>query len=105
MHHGQTDDTRGEKVLFAKAARAMSKKVPRFQSEQEEREFWDTHDSTDYLNEFKDDDETIFVRPENGVVELSGTTWRRLLKEAKRRRTTPARLVNRWLQEHLAGQG
>ncbi|MBI2049550.1 BrnA antitoxin family protein [Candidatus Roizmanbacteria bacterium] len=29
------------------------KKIPRFKSEDEEREFWDTHDLTDYLDHFK----------------------------------------------------
>jgi predicted DNA binding CopG/RHH family protein len=28
----------------------MNKKIPTFKSEDEEREFWDTHDSTEYLN-------------------------------------------------------
>ena len=27
--------------------------IPRFKSEDEEREFWATHDSTDYLDQFK----------------------------------------------------
>lgn len=80
----------------------MSKKVPRFRSERQEAEFWDTHDSTDYPEEFEDDPETVFVRPESGVVELSKSTWRDLVRAAKRRRTTPARLVNRWLKEKLA---
>jgi predicted DNA binding CopG/RHH family protein len=28
----------------------MKKPIPRFKTEDEEREFWETHDSTDYLN-------------------------------------------------------
>ena len=28
----------------------MSKKIPKFKNEDEEREFWATHDSTDYIN-------------------------------------------------------
>ncbi|SMC78187.1 Predicted DNA binding protein, CopG/RHH family [Desulfocicer vacuolatum DSM 3385] len=28
----------------------MSKKIPKFKNEDEEREFWATHDSTDYVN-------------------------------------------------------
>ena len=28
----------------------MSKRIPKFKSEEEEREFWETHDSTDYIN-------------------------------------------------------
>ncbi len=28
----------------------MKKKIPKFKNEDEEREFWATHDSTDYIN-------------------------------------------------------
>lgn len=28
----------------------MSKKIPKFKSEDEERDFWATHDSTEYVN-------------------------------------------------------
>jgi predicted DNA binding CopG/RHH family protein len=28
----------------------MSKQIPKFKNEDEEREFWATHDSTDYVN-------------------------------------------------------
>ena len=28
----------------------MSKQIPKFKNEDEEREFWATHDSTDYIN-------------------------------------------------------
>ncbi len=28
----------------------MSKQIPKFKSEEEEREFWGTHDSTEYIN-------------------------------------------------------
>ncbi len=28
----------------------MSKQIPKFKNEDEEREFWETHDSTDYIN-------------------------------------------------------
>ena len=28
----------------------MSKKIPKFKNEEEEREFWAAHDSTDYIN-------------------------------------------------------
>ncbi len=80
----------------------MSKPMPKFTSEKAEAEFWDAHDSTEFLDELQEDGETIFVRPENGVVELSGATWRALIRLAKRQRTTPARLVDRWLKEKLS---
>ena len=28
----------------------MTKKIPKFKNEDEEREFWDTHDSTEFIN-------------------------------------------------------
>jgi predicted DNA binding CopG/RHH family protein len=28
----------------------MSRQIPKFKNEEEEREFWQTHDSTDYIN-------------------------------------------------------
>ena len=28
----------------------MTKKIPEFKNEDEEREFWDTHDSTEFIN-------------------------------------------------------
>lgn len=40
----------------------MSKRLPEFRGEMEEADYWTTHDSVDYWNEFKDDHETIFAR-------------------------------------------
>jgi predicted DNA binding CopG/RHH family protein len=34
-------------------SKKVSKKIPRFRTEAEEARFWDTHDSTDYLDEFE----------------------------------------------------
>ncbi len=35
------------------ATRKRSSRIPRFRSEAEEARFWDTHDSTPFLGEFK----------------------------------------------------
>jgi len=45
-------------------------KVPKFKSSKEEREFWDTHDSTDYHNDFKTTKNVVFVRPKKEVISL-----------------------------------
>jgi predicted DNA binding CopG/RHH family protein len=45
-------------------------KVPKFKSLKEEREFWDTHDSTDYHNDFKTTQNVVFVRPKKEVISL-----------------------------------
>ncbi|MGB9624905.1 MAG: CopG family antitoxin [Phycisphaerae bacterium] len=83
----------------------MSKRLPRFRTEREDARFRDTHDSTDYVDEFEDDVDTVFVRPESGIVELSKDMGRDLVRGAKRRKTTPSRLVTRWIRQHLASAG
>jgi len=45
-------------------------KVPKFKNLIEEREFWDTHDSTDYHDDFKITKNVVFVRPKKEVISL-----------------------------------
>ena len=45
-------------------------KVPKIKSLKEEREFWDTHDSTDYHDDFKTTKHVVFVRPKKEVISL-----------------------------------
>lgn len=45
-------------------------KVPKFKSLKEERKFWDTHDSTDYLDDFEVAKNVVFVRPRKEVISL-----------------------------------
>ena len=46
-------------------------KVPKLKNGKEEREFWDTHDSTDYyLDDFGVAKDVVFVRPKKQVVSL-----------------------------------
>lgn len=35
--------------------------IPEFESIQEEAEFWDTHDTTEFLDEFEEADNVVFV--------------------------------------------
>jgi predicted DNA binding CopG/RHH family protein len=45
-------------------------KVPKFRSLKEERQFWDTHDSTNYHDDFKITKNVVFVRPKKEVISL-----------------------------------
>jgi len=45
-------------------------KVPKFKSLKEEREYWDSHDSTDYHDDFKITKNVVFVRPKKEVISL-----------------------------------
>jgi predicted DNA binding CopG/RHH family protein len=47
------------------------KKVPKFQTEDDERDFWSTHDATDYLD-FSQAEETVFpnLKPSTRAISL-----------------------------------
>lgn len=45
-------------------------KVPKFKDLKQERGFWDTHDSTDYLDDFEVAEDVVFVRPKKEVISL-----------------------------------
>jgi len=45
-------------------------KVPKFKDLKKEREFWDTQDSTDYLEDFEVAEDVVFVRPKKEVISL-----------------------------------
>ena len=45
-------------------------KVPKFKTLKEERSFWDTHDSTDYSDDFEPVRDVVFVRPKKEVIAL-----------------------------------
>ena len=45
-------------------------KVPKFMDLKQERGFWDTHDSTDYLDDFEVAEDVVFVRPKKVVISL-----------------------------------
>ena len=45
-------------------------KVPKFKNLKEERKFWDTRESTDYLDEFEEAKDVVFVRPKKQVISL-----------------------------------
>ena len=39
------------------------KKLPKFKTEEEEANFWDTHSFTDYLDEFEEVDDVFILAP------------------------------------------
>jgi len=45
-------------------------KAPRFKNLKQEREFWNSHDSTDYLDDFEVAEDVVFVRPKKEVISL-----------------------------------
>ena len=45
-------------------------KVPEFKNLDEERHFWDSQNSTDYLDDFEVAKDVVFVRPKKEVISL-----------------------------------
>ena len=60
----------------------MSKRVPKFKSEEEEREFWETHDSTDYIN-WKKAEKITFSNLKPSVKKISLRLPETMLEELK----------------------
>ncbi len=79
-------------------------KIPKFTSEQEEAEFWDTHDTTDYLDETEEIDITfIDARPRNQVILwFDRETLARLEVVAEKRGVSYKTMVRAWVMEKLA---
>ena len=76
-------------------------KIPSFANIEEEAEFWDTHDSTDYL----DDVEPIKLTRQWPVwrlmVSLSEQEMRALEASATEEGVAPSTLAYRWISERL----
>lgn len=77
--------------------------IPKFSSYEEEAEFWDTHDVTDYWDDFAptqisskgDLIEGIFVR-------LDSETLARIREAAVECDVSPSTLVETWIRERLS---
>ncbi len=77
-------------------------RIPEFKSVQEEAEFWDTHDFTDYREGFKPTRVRFAKRLSEGVtIRLDPETLRRLRAEAHERGIGPTTLVRMWILERL----
>lgn len=47
-----------------------SSKIPAFKTIEKEAEFWDTHDTTEFLDEFEEARDITFVKPDKQVVSI-----------------------------------
>ena len=79
-------------------------KIPKFASEQEEAEFWDTHSITDYLDELTPVDVTVVdarPRKEQISLRLDRETITRLKALARQRGIGYQTLIRMWVMERL----
>jgi len=80
-------------------------RIPHFASYEEEADFWDTHDTTDYEDEFR----PVRVRFAKHLsqtlnIRLDTDTLHALRAEANQKGVGPTTLARMWIIEHLKGR-
>ena len=88
---------------MARRKEAEPKKIPKFASEQEAAEFWDTHSPLDYPEDFEEA-QVSFTRPliKRGLtIKLDEATIQELRAIAHKRGIGPSTLARMWILEHL----
>lgn len=84
--------------------RRAKSRIPPFKTVEEEAAFWDTHDSTEFEDEFEDVTDVMFVksRPTKGItVRLDGETLAQLAQQAQEKGVAPSTLARLWIVERL----
>ena len=79
-------------------------RIPTFQTIEEEAEFWDTHDTTEFEDEFEDVADVKFIRLLSDgrlILWLEPEQAAALKQRAEEEGTYPARLALTWILEHL----
>ena len=78
-------------------------KIPEFKSYEEEAEFWDIHDTTDFLDEFRP--VNVIYRPKNKVesltIKLTTEMKSALSRYARDRQLGVSSLARAWIIEKL----
>ncbi len=85
-----------------KRRRKEKEPIPTFQSREEEANFWDSHDLSDYWNEFEAVEVKVDMEPIEGLtIHLDEATFARLRVVARARGIDPAALARKWIIERL----
>ena len=78
-------------------------KIPKFETEEQEAEFWDTHDSTDYLEDTEEVEiEYVDTRPKTLIsLRLHSKTIEQLKVLASKRGIGYQTMIRMWVMERL----
>ena len=80
-------------------------RIPEFASREEEAEFWDSHDITDYLDELKPARVRFAKHLSEGItIRLDAETLTALRTQAKDKGIGPTTLIRMWILERLKEQ-
>lgn len=88
------------------AKRTKRSRIPRFKSLEEEAQFWDTHSTTEFEDEFTEVKMDV-ARPliHTLAVRLDARTIDRLAAVARKKGIGPSTLARMWLLERLEREG
>jgi len=82
--------------------RPTTSRIPEFNSVEEEAEFWDTHDTTDFEDEFRPVKVRFAKNLSHGLtIRLDPETLDKLRREANEKGIGPTTLVRMLVLEHL----
>jgi hypothetical protein len=76
-----------------------------FGSIEEAAEFWDTHDTTDYLEFMKPVDFEVRLKRHPLLFKLKGSLAKGLTLEARRKKMSAETLLNNWVAQRLSKLG
>jgi hypothetical protein len=79
-------------------------KLPKFETVEQMAEFFDTHDMTDYEDEFEVVKEPVFVRPPAIKLHLEPRQVQALGRMAKAKGVSREELIREWVLEKLVGK-
>jgi CopG antitoxin of type II toxin-antitoxin system len=82
----------------------VKSRIPTFKSVEEEAEFWDTHDTTEFEDEWEEVTDVRFqaAQPKDGIwLRLDDDVLAALTRLAREQKTSPAVLARRWVLERL----
>lgn len=81
-------------------------RIPQFSSYEEEAEFWDTHDTTDFEDEFKPVRVRFAKNLSEGItIRLDRDTLDQLRSRAREKGIGPTTLARMWILERLRSAG
>jgi predicted DNA binding CopG/RHH family protein len=81
---------------------AKPSRIPAFASREEEAEFWDTHSTADYEDEFKPVKVRVAKNLSHGMtIRLDPDTLREVRELAQEKGMGPTTLIRMWVMERL----
>jgi hypothetical protein len=79
-------------------------RIPEFKTVEEAADFWDTHSSFDYEDEFEDVDDVDFVPVKRLRIFLEVKALAALTARAEALGIDPAQLARAWLEERISAE-